>query len=106
MRFLAVQLEAYLKDDLWLANARHANAMAQRMLRAFDYISGVEIAHPVHANELFVTLPEEAITQLEAEGAGFYRWGSPEPNTIRLVTSFNTEPEQVDAFVEAVKRSL
>jgi threonine aldolase len=88
--------------------------MAQRLARAFDYISGVDLAHPVQANEIFVTLPEAVIVQLEAEGAGFYRWGSPEPNTIRLVTSFNTEPEQVDAFVDAqvdafvdaVKRAL
>jgi threonine aldolase len=106
MRFLAVQLEAYLKDDLWLANARHANAMAERLARAFEYTGGIEFAHPVQANEIFVTLPEAVIAQLEAEGAGFYRWGSPEPNTIRLVTSFNTEPEQVDAFVDAVKRAL
>ncbi len=106
MRFLAVQLEAYLKDDLWLTNARHANAMAERLAQALADIDGAVLAHPVQANEIFVTLPEAVITQLEAEGAGFYRWAYPVPNTIRLVTSFNTEPEQVDAFIEAVKRRL
>ena len=31
MRFVSVQLEALLAGDLWLRNARHANAMAQRL---------------------------------------------------------------------------
>ena len=31
MRFLSAQLEAYLADDLWLRNARHANRMAARL---------------------------------------------------------------------------
>ena len=31
MRFVSVQLEALLSRDLWLRNARHANAMAQRL---------------------------------------------------------------------------
>src|SRR5262245_32552627 len=31
MRFVSAQLEAYLSDDLWLRNARHANAMARRL---------------------------------------------------------------------------
>jgi len=32
MRFLSAQLEAYLTDGLWLANAGHANAMARRLV--------------------------------------------------------------------------
>ncbi|SCG02401.1 L-threonine aldolase [Streptomyces sp. Ncost-T6T-2b] len=39
MRFVSVQLEALLAKDLWLRNARHANAMAQRLaedVRAID----------------------------------------------------------------------
>ena len=31
MRFLAAQFIALLDDDLWLQNARHANAMASRL---------------------------------------------------------------------------
>src|SRR5204862_527068 len=31
MRFLSVQLEAFIANGLWLRNARHANAMAQRL---------------------------------------------------------------------------
>ena len=35
MRFLSTQLEAFIAKDLWLRNARHANAMAQRVGRAW-----------------------------------------------------------------------
>ena len=31
MRFVSVQFEALLAGDLWLRNARHANAMARRL---------------------------------------------------------------------------
>jgi threonine aldolase len=34
MRFLSAQLLAYLSDDLWLNNARHANAMAEALAQA------------------------------------------------------------------------
>ena len=34
MRFLSAQFDAYLADDLWRRNARHANAMAARLAAA------------------------------------------------------------------------
>ena len=43
MRFVAAQMEAYLADDLWLANARHANAMAARLAQGLGRIRGVEL---------------------------------------------------------------
>ena len=56
MRFISVQLEAYLTDDLWLRNARHANRMAARLAEGLGAIDGAELAHPVEANEVFVRL--------------------------------------------------
>ena len=52
LRFLSAQLEAYLADDLWLANARHANAMAARAAAGFARLAnrGVALVHPVEAN--------------------------------------------------------
>jgi threonine aldolase len=48
MRFLAAQAAALLEGDLWLANARHANAMAGRLAGAVIGLPGVELAYPVH----------------------------------------------------------
>jgi threonine aldolase len=101
MRFLSAQLDAYLADDLWLANARHANAMAQRLA---DGIGRNRLVHPVEANELFVELPEPAIRGLLADGFEFYRWGGADARQIRLVTAFDTRPEDVDAFVASCRR--
>ncbi len=106
MRFVSVQLEAYFCDSLWLRNAAHANAMARHLAEGLASIKGVELAYPVEANEIFVTIPKEVIKALEEAGFGFYRWGSPHPNTIRMVTAFNTRQEDVETFIEGVRRHL
>jgi len=104
-RFLAAQLEAYLIDDLWLRNATHANGMARQLADGLAGL-GLEPAWPVQANAVFVTLSESVIEALEAEGAGFYRWGKPDPATVRLVCSFETTKEQIDAFLAALDRAM
>src|SRR5258708_23601859 len=53
MRFLAAQFSALLHDDLWRANAAHANAIARRLADGAATIDGVEIVHPVQANAVF-----------------------------------------------------
>jgi threonine aldolase len=100
LRYISAQLEAYLTDDLWLRNARHANAMAQRLEAGLAGISSIQLRHPVEANEVFVELPEETIARLEASGAQFYRWDG---NCVRLVASFSTTPQDVDAFIAAAR---
>jgi threonine aldolase len=104
MRFLAAQLDAYLDGDLWLANARHANSLAAELARGLASISGARIEHPVEANEIFVTLPEKAIGGLEADGFSFYRWLDATSTTLRLVTSFETDPAHVAAFIASARR--
>jgi len=104
-RFLSAQLEAYLTDDLWLANARAANAAAARLAAGLAALDGVRLAHPVEANEVFAALPPAAVDALEADGFGFYRMGGGphDEGTIRLVASFNTSDADVDAFVAAAR---
>ena len=103
MRFLSAQLEAYFTDDLWLRNARHANAMAARLAEGLAGLPGVELSHPVESNQIFARLPEAMIAGLLERDFEFYRWG-PEANCeVRLVTSFNTDPAQVAAFLAAAR---
>ena len=103
MRFLSAQLEAYLTDDLWLRNARHANAMAATLAEGLAELPGAKLSHPVEANEIFVVLPEPVIRGLFDRGFQFYRWG-PEANCeARLVLAFNTDPAQIDAFLTAAR---
>jgi threonine aldolase len=104
MRFLSAQLDAYLTDDLWLKNARHANAMASKLGAGLTAIKGLSLLYPVEANEVFVNLPDAAIRAFETEGFGFYRWGGPAATCIRLVTSFATTEDEVAKFVAAAQR--
>jgi threonine aldolase len=106
MRFLSVQLEAYLEGDLWLRNARHANAMALSLAAGLACIPGVRLVQDVQANEVFAAMADELIEALLAEGAVFYRWievpGESDP-VIRLVTSFATTAEEVERFTQLAR---
>jgi threonine aldolase len=101
MRFLSAQLDAYLTDDLWLRNARHANAMARRLGAGLAEVPGASLRNPVEANEVFAELPDAMIEGLQAVGFQFHRW---EGTCIRLVTAFNTPAADVDAFIDAAHR--
>lgn len=102
MRFVSAQLEAYLEDGLWLRNARHANAMAQQLAAALVRTEGARLRHPVEANEVFVELPDAVIVALAARGFKFHRWGGADALCIRLVASFATTADEVDALVAAI----
>lgn len=107
MRFLSAQLIAYLEDELWLRNARHANAMAARLAAGLAAVSGVRLVQKAQANELFVEMPDRLIEALLAEGFEFYRWAAPagvKGSVVRLVTSFCTTERDVDTLVEAARR--
>jgi threonine aldolase len=106
MRFLSAQLLAYLNDDLWLKNARHANAMAESLARGLRALPGARVLHPVQANEIFVELPEKAVVGLESAAFKFYRWPlhqSERGIAIRLVTSYVTQGAEVEAFLAAAR---
>ena len=104
MRFLSAQLEAYIKDNLWIINATKANEMAAKLVQGVAGVPGVKLSYPVEANEIFIELPEPVIKALLSEGFEFYRWDSEAGNLVRLVTAFNTHEKDVIAFIETVKK--
>jgi threonine aldolase len=104
MRFLSAQLDAYLKDDLWLRHARHANAMAARLAEGLGAIPAVKFIYRVEANELFVVLPSAIRDGLAADDFAFYPWTAGGPDCIRLVTAFDTPKAAVDAFIASAYR--
>ena len=76
MRLLSAQMQAYLDGDLWLRNARQANAMARRLAAGMEGLPGVALQGRADANILFCRLPAAAIDSLLAQGFGFHdRWG-------------------------------
>jgi threonine aldolase len=103
-RYAGAQLAALLEGDLWLANARQANAMAQRLATGVSGLPGLTVVHPVQANAVFVQLPAAAIPRLQAR-AFFHVWDAT-TGICRWMTAWDTSEADVDAFVAAVRDEL
>ncbi|MEM8687018.1 MAG: low specificity L-threonine aldolase [Pseudomonadota bacterium] len=108
-RYASAQILAYLEDDLWLNNARHANAMAAKLSAGLEGVEGVRLHAPTQANEVFAVLPASVHAALQKAGAVYHCW-PPNPNSgpvpsepgdvlARLVTSFAAREEDVDGFL-------
>ena len=98
-RFLAAQLLAMLKDDLWLTNARAANAAAATIGDA----AADRLLYPVEANEIFLALSTLEAATLRAAGYDFYDWGASDlGGAARLVTSWNHGEGEVRPLAEAI----
>jgi threonine aldolase len=94
-RFVAAQIRAMLANDLWLSNARAANAGAAALSTA----CGDRLMHPVEANELFVRLAAHEAAKLRAAGFDFYDWGD---GAARLVVSWDQDGDAVAPLAAAI----
>jgi threonine aldolase len=104
MRFLSVQFEAMLGTDLYLRNARHSNAMAQRLYQAVKDVEGVEIQRAVQANQVFAVLPRDVTERLQKRFK-FYTWNE-HTGEVRWMTCFDTEERDIDAFAAAIAEEM
>lgn len=104
MRFVSVQFEALLAGDLWRRNAVHANAMAARLAAAAGRIEGVRLTRPVQANAVFAVLPPEVTERLRKRFSFHVRDES--TGEVRLMCAFDTTPEDVDAFADALAQEM
>ncbi len=102
-RYLGAQLNGYLRDSYWLTLAAHANAMAKRLSEGLRTIPGVKLIYPTEINEVFVSMPQTLVTELQLAGASFYPWVCPglppSAGAYRLITSWNTHEKEVDQFL-------
>lgn len=106
-RLIGVQFEALLEggeDSLYFEIAAHANAMA-KLLREELTALGINFYSDSPTNQVFPILPAAVVKALEKEVA-FHIW-APEKDgmiPIRLVTGWGTEKQDVEGFVQAIKR--
>ncbi len=109
-RFIAAQFLAWLADDRWLALARYANSQADRLAAELAAV-GIKPVWPVEANLVFVVLPRALDAKLKAAGANYYVRNAdglnigPDNVLVRLVTSFSTEDDDIERFVNLCKKS-
>ena len=94
-RYLAAQIHAMLEGDLWLENARSANAAAQEIAGA----CAERLLHPVEANELFVRCSAAEREALRTKGFAFYDWGD---DSARFVTAWNTREDDARGLAKAI----
>ncbi len=100
MRFLAAQFIALLDDELWLRNARHANAMAARLQAGLAGLPGVEVMYPVQSDAVFARLDPRHIAELRREWT-FHVWDET-TSVVRWMTAFDTDESDVDAFLASI----
>jgi threonine aldolase len=105
-RLLGIQFLELFRDNLYFELAEHANRMAD-MLR--DAISNEGFGFLTHSpsNQIFPILPNKLIAELE-KNYSFYIWDKvdEENSSIRLVTSWATKEEAIEAFIKDMKNIL
>ncbi len=96
MRFISAPWLGLLENDVWLSNARHANAMATLLYERIRHLPQLNIMFPPQANGVFVEMPLEISTQLRAKGWRFYQFIG--AGGCRLMCAWDTQPETVEAL--------
>ncbi len=104
MRFISTQFIALLKDDLWLKNARQANAMAQLLANEIKKIPAIKLSQEPQANAVFACLDPKLIPLLQ-ENYYFYIWNET-LSEVRWMTSWDTTAEDIQNFVACIKQTL
>jgi threonine aldolase len=103
MRFLAAQFMGLLDDEVWLRNARHSNAMAQRLADGVQGVPGIELRQAVEANAIFAAMDPRDIEPLQRRW-GFHVWDERD-HVVRWMTAFDTAESDVDEFVASVREA-
>ena len=102
MSFVSAQLDAYITNEVWLRNAKHANAMGKKLSQGLNQHKNIELAYPTDANEIFVKIPKDIIDQLNSEGYTINddEWDG---KAVRLVTAWNTSLSDIETFLNFIK---
>ena len=101
-RVLGIQFEELLRDDLYFDLARYANEQAMKLKQAFSD-KGIPFWADTTTNQIFPILSNTQIEHL-AQKFAFHHWRKIDENhsAIRLITSWATPNENVDALVREI----
>ncbi|MEO0617922.1 MAG: low specificity L-threonine aldolase [Pseudomonadota bacterium] len=101
MRLMSAPWLGLLRDETWLKNARHANAMAAKLEAGIRDLPGVRVMFERQANAVFAELSAEAQVNLRDKGWKFYTFIG--EGGCRLMCAWDTLPETVDRFIADIK---
>ena len=104
MRFVSAQLDAYISNEVWLRNAKHANKMGKKLSEGLSLNPNIELTYPTQANEVFAKFPRSIIEHLNSEG---YKMNEDELDgkAVRLVAAWNTENSDVDRLLKTISEA-
>ena len=101
-RVIGIQFEELLRDDLYFDLARYANEQAMKLKQAFSD-KGIPFWADTTTNQIFPILSNTQIEHL-AQKFAFHHWRKIDENhsAIRLITSWATPSENVEALVREI----
>jgi len=100
MRFLSAPWIGMLEEGAYLRRASEANARAAELEARLREIPGVTIKYPREANAVFADMPPQVARALHDQGWSFYSFIG--DAGARLMCSWDTTPEDVDALASAI----
>ncbi len=109
--FVSTQFGAWLKHDLWLDLARHANAMADDLRAVLTADRRTRLAWNTTANQIFAIISDETAKALRSAGSEFYPWERPDDLDVtmeageglfRFVTSYATTAQDIEKFTKTL----
>ena len=109
-RYLAAQMQGYLKNDLWLDLARKANENASYLAQGLRQMPHVRFAYEPQANMIFIRLSRADHQKANQAGAGYSLRNSDLDNgpadeilTARFVCDWSIEKDQIDKFLDIMR---
>ena len=96
-KFITSQLNAWLKNDLWIDLASKANKNAQLLRKKLKEINDVKILYPTHGNEIFVETSYDNFQKIKLVKVFPKLWSSKKDKVIlRFVTSFEMDKNIIE----------
>ncbi|MEY2562029.1 MAG: threonine aldolase [Verrucomicrobiota bacterium] len=102
-RFLAAPWFGLLHQDVWLENARRANACAESLAAKLSGL-GMKPEFPREASAVFLRMDDNLVAKLKGRGWQFYKFI--EPDVYRLMCSWSVTEQDIEDFVGDVRSSL
>jgi threonine aldolase len=115
-RLISAQFEAFFEGHHWRDLATHANAMAARLADGLKGVPGIHLGWDQQINQVFPIVSQALWDHLAAQGLRCIDWSAlslppdnqtgPDEVVLRLVTSFVTKAEEVDALIALVRSAM
>lgn len=105
-RLLGIQFLELMKNDLYFDLAKHANQQAMKIKKALQD-KDVKFLADTYTNQIFPIVSNRLI-EILSESFEFYVWKKidEEYSAIRLITSWSTNDEAINHFIEIIRQEL